>query len=259
MSEEFMNAGVLSSVDAAKPGVDSLDGISPDATVVDTSGLAENEDLQAESAAQRQAEWNPDEFAREQIRGLVRRVFFSGTERPVRQVVFSAVEPETDVHRICRRVGETLALETQGTVAIAGGLPKLLHSRVTGNLMPENRDGARRLRQTANQVRRNLWLVPAHTREGEPVTAASLHQYLSHVRREFEYSVVEGRAAAESNEAMAMAQFADGLILVLSAQNTRRATARTIKEAIEGSRARLIGTVLSDRAFPIPDALYRRL
>jgi hypothetical protein len=255
---EFVN-GAFRSKDEVKPGVNHFDGIGLDVKIADAGSVAENAELHAQSDAQRQAEWNPDEFAREQIRGLVRRVFFSGSERPVRQVVFSAVEPETDVHKICRRVGETLAIETQGTVAIAGGLPKLLHSRLAGNLMPEARDGARRLKQTANQVRHNLWLVPAHTREGEPVTAASLHQYLSHVRREFDYSVVEGRAAAESNEAMSMAQFADGIILVLSAQRTRRATARTIKEAIEGSRARLIGTVLSDRVFPIPDALYRRL
>jgi hypothetical protein len=254
---EFVNA-IFSSRDA-KNDIDRLDGANPDMTIADTASLAENEDLQAEGATQPQAKWNPDDFAKEQIRGLVRRVFFSSAERQVRQVVFCAVEPETDVHRICRRVGETLAIETQGTIAIAGGLPKLLHSRVAGNLMPENRDSVRRLRQPANQVRRNLWLVPAHTREGEPVTASSLHQYLSHVRREFDYSVVEGRAAAQSNEAMAMAQFADGMILVLSAQHTRRATARTIKEAIEGSRVRLIGTILSDRMFPIPDALYRRL
>jgi hypothetical protein len=257
MSEEFMN-GVLSSIETAKSDIDRLDA-NPNVAVTDATSLVEDHDLQVEDVVQQQVEWNPDEFAREQIRGLVRRVFFSGSERSVRQVVFSAVEPETDVHRICRRVGETLAIETQGTVAIAGGLPKLLHERATKDLISESRDGNRRLRQTANQVRRNLWLVPAHTREGEPVTAASLHQYLSHVRREFEYSVVEGRAAAESNEAMAMAQFADGIILVLSAQHTRRATARTVKEAIEGSRARLIGTVLSDRMFPIPDALYRRL
>jgi hypothetical protein len=255
---EFVNAA-FSSRDEMRSDVNRFDGTSHDVAVADAASLTEDEDLQTESTTKQPAEWNPDEFAREQLRGLVRRVFFSGSERPVRQVVFSAVEPETDVHRICRRVGETLAIETQGTVAIAGGLPKLLRSRITENLMPEMRDSARRLKQTANQVRRNLWLVPAHTREGEPVTTASLHQYLSHVRREFEYSVVEGRAAAESNEAMAMAQFADGIILVLSAQHTRRATARTIKEAIEGSRARLIGTVLSDRMFPIPDALYRRL
>jgi hypothetical protein len=35
-----------------------------------------------------QPDWNPESFAREQIRGLVRRVFFSRREQPINQVVF---------------------------------------------------------------------------------------------------------------------------------------------------------------------------
>ena len=88
---------------------------------------------------------------------------------------------------------------------------------------------------------------------------ASLHSYLGEVRREFEYSIVEAPPAGESNEATAMAQFADGIILVLSAQRTRRIAARKIKEALEEAQARLLGTVLSDRSFPIPERIYRRL
>ena len=36
-------------------------------------------------------------FASEQIRGLVRQVFLSGT-LPARQVVFTSIQPERDVH-----------------------------------------------------------------------------------------------------------------------------------------------------------------
>ena len=67
-----------------------------------------------------QAGWNQDGFAREQIRGLVRQVFFSSGEKPARQVVVSAMEPESDVKNICRLVGEALALETAGSIAVAG-------------------------------------------------------------------------------------------------------------------------------------------
>jgi Mrp family chromosome partitioning ATPase len=56
-----------------------------------------------------------------------------------------------------------------------------------------------------------------------------------------------------------MAQFADGIILVLSALRTRRATALRAKEMLEGAHARLLGTILTDRVFPIPESLYRRL
>jgi Mrp family chromosome partitioning ATPase len=56
-----------------------------------------------------------------------------------------------------------------------------------------------------------------------------------------------------------MAQFADGIILVLSAHRTRRVVARRIKEVLEETKARVLGTVLTDRVFPIPEGIYRRL
>jgi len=220
----------------------------------------EREDVGAEiSTRQSRTGWNPESFAREQIQGLVRRVFFSNAARAVRQVLFCAVEPETEVRSICRRVGEALALEAAGPIAVVRRSPRLLQEpeRIAevgarpSNLPPLQRAGTR--------VRGNLWQVPALGSEGGPVTNATLHAYLGELRREFEYSIVEAAAVSESNETMAMAQFADGIVLVLSAQHSRRVTARKIKDGLEGSQARLLGIVLSDRLFPIPAGIYRRL
>ena len=226
-------------------------------SLVDTENYtAERDEARVHAGTPQRVGWNPDEFAREQIRGLVRKIFLSGSERPVRQVVFSPVEPETDVRNICRWVGEALAEETSASVAIAGTFAPVLHDATTVRDGVERRG---RLRPTATHVRGNLWLLPAGPRERGRISVATLHQHLNEMRREFEFSVVEGRAASESMESIAMAQFADGIVLVLSAKHTRRATARKIKDGLEGSRARLMGTVLSDREFPIPDAIYRRL
>jgi len=207
--------------------------------------------------------WNPETFAREQIQGLVRQVFFSNAAQPVRQVVFSATEPQTDVRSICRRVGYALALETLGTVAVMGGYPRLLRDADTQRERTSEEESRKEsippLRRIATRVRGNLWLVPGAGKDGDRVTTSSLHSYLSEVRREFEYSIVEGAPTGESNETTAMAQFADGIILVLSARHTRRVTARKIKERLEGAQARLLGIVLSERAFPIPERIYRRL
>ncbi len=210
--------------------------------------------------------WNPEDFARQQIQGLVRRVFFSNVssedERPVRQVVFSALDPETDVRSICRRVGETLALEIVGNVAIVGAYPRVLQgaenyqSEPTGRPEPETNTP---LRRAATRVQSNLWLVPGAGKDEARGGTAALHSYLGEVRSVFEYSIVEGPPAGESNDAMATAQFADGIILVLSARRTRRIAARKIKEMLEAAQARILGTVLSDRIFPIPEGIYRRL
>ena len=206
--------------------------------------------------------WNPEDFAREQIRGLVRQVFFSNVGRPVRQVVFSALEPETDVRTICRQVGEALALETEGTIAVVGEYPRLVSDEETYPAKVTERqaqNASTPLRHTATRVGANLWLAPPVGKNVDWVATASLHSYLADVRMQFGYSIVEAPPAGESSLATAMAQFADGIILVLSAQRTRRIMARKIKGMLEAAQARILGTVLSDRVFPIPDGIYRRL
>jgi hypothetical protein len=209
--------------------------------------------LEESKCVPRAGGWNSETFAREQIRGLVRQVFLANVARPVRQVVFSAVDQATDVKNICRLVGEALSLETKGNIAVVGEYPRaVLEAEICDR--PDTEGST--LRRSATQVRGNLWLVPAAEKDG---ATASLHSYLGEMRREFEYSIVEGPPAGESNEAAAMAQFADGIILVLSARHTRRITARKIKETLQVAQARILGTVLSDRVFPIPEGIYRRL
>jgi hypothetical protein len=206
--------------------------------------------------------WTPEKFGREQIQGLVRQVFLSNVGGPVRQVIFSALEPETDVKHICRQVGEALALETTGRIAVVGEYPQVLREAETSAPEMKERsatDGSPPLRQGAIRVGSNLWLVPAKGTERDRGATAWLHSYLDEMRREFEYSIVEGPPMGESNEAMAMAQFVDGIILVLSARRTRRIAARKMKEMLEGAHARILGSVLSDRVFPIPQGIYRRL
>lgn len=202
------------------------------------------------------AGWNPEKFAREQIRGLVRQIFFSDALRPVRQVAFSALEGETEVRTICRWVGEALAPQITGQVALVGAYPRVIQD--VEKQSPEQ-NLTTPLGRVATRVRDNFWLVPNGARDSRSGPSASWHSFLAEVRSEFEYSIVQGPVAGESDEATAVAQAADGIVLVLSAERTRRATARRVKEALVGAHANILGTVLSDREFPIPEAIYRRL
>jgi hypothetical protein len=208
------------------------------------------------------ARWNPEYFGREQLRGLVRQVFFSIAQRSVRQIIFSAADPETDVRNLCWQVGEALALETQASIAVVGEYPQASQAQATHTGTTEQQlvdDEGISLRQSATRAGNNLWLVPPPGNGKENTISAWLHSYLCGMRAGFEYSIVAGPPAGESNTATAMAQLADGIVLVLSANHTRRITARKIKERLEGAQACLLGTVLSDRVFPIPEGIYRRL
>jgi len=203
-------------------------------------------------------DWNPEDFAREQIRGLVRRVFFASGNRLVKQVVFSAVEPHTDVAGICDQVGQALALETNAHIAVVGREP-----RSAEMWRARSRDlGSVAIKSCSVQKAINLWCVPEFgLREcgEESGTGPYWVSCLAELRNEFEYAVIHGPAAGISSEAALLGQLADGIILVLGANSTRRAAARKIKETLEGAQSRILGTVLSERRFPVPDRIYRRL
>ena len=202
--------------------------------------------------------WNPEDFAREQIRGLVRRIFFVTGAQPVKQIVFSAVEPNSDVAHICDQVGRALALETRADIAIVGRERRV--EPMTRPHFHHARSGAIKTRSAREA--NNLWRVPgfgACECTENLGTGPYWLSCLAELRNEFEYAVIHGAVAGISSEAEVLGRLADGIILVLEAHSTRRATARKIKQTLEGAQARILGTVLSERRFPIPDRIYRRL
>jgi len=205
--------------------------------------------------------WNPDDFSKQQIHGLVRQLFLSRMKSPIRQVVFAATESQTDVRNLCWRAGEALAEQTSQSIALVGDYPRLLLEAETdgevtrGDLKKEF--GTTRL--AATRLKKNLWLVSSVEGNAIAPTSQTLHSYLSEIRSGFEYSIVAVPSVAESSAAIAMAQVADGIVLVVSAQHTRRIRARKIKENLEAAQACLLGVVLNDRDFPIPERLYHRL
>lgn len=203
------------------------------------------------------SEWNPEKFAAEQIRGLVRQVFTAKVTPPVRQIVFSAVEPHVDVGTLSVSVGECLARETSANVAVLLNVSRSFSAVDGSSARPDDADQQASLRNNATHRSSNLWLL--NDVDGERVSATSLQAYLARIRTEFWYSILEGPPVGRSDDATAMAQFADGMILVLSAQYTRRATALKVKRALESANVRLLGSVLSDREFPMPEGIYRRL
>jgi hypothetical protein len=203
--------------------------------------------------------WNPKRFARAQIRALVRRVFFSNTGQPVRQVVFSAAGPGIGASYICDRVGQALALETAAEIAIVSRNPP--ETELSRSQAYPCSSGSS-IKSRSWQIANNLWCVPeCGLRElsPEPATERCWLWALAELRNDFEYVVIEGPIAGASSESGMLGQLTDGIILVLEAHVTRKATARQIKETLESMQCRILGTVLSERTFPVPEGVYRRL
>lgn len=194
------------------------------------------------------SEWSEKAFARQQIRNLVRQVFSPGG-RAVQHVVFSGVEMDADVNGICWSVGETLARERSEDVLV------LISDQIEGAEGDEN--WATHLRSRAKRMDRNLWRLSVQQMDGKSeMRTDGLRALMAEVRRQFEFSVVADSVSGWMRRA-SLAEAADGLVLVLSALKTRRAIARKMLDEL--SHVRLLGTVLQDREFPIPEGIYHRL
>src|SRR2546426_11458694 len=62
-----------------------------------------------------------DTFAKEQLRGLVRQVFFPGSAGPVREGVFSSIEPTYQNSHIFARVAGGRGTQVAGGGLVCGG------------------------------------------------------------------------------------------------------------------------------------------
>jgi hypothetical protein len=210
--------------------------------------------------------WEPDHYAEQQIRGLVRRIFFPGWPKPARQVVFSAVDEGRDVGGICMQVARSLETQTRGTVCVVEANRKGLeldstYGGTTGDpVSAVPKTGY--LRKSPRQISERLWFMPLEAFLGEDQTELSaswLRGRMGQLRLDFDYTVVHATPAGRSTEAALLGQVSDGVILVLEASATRRIAAQQSRAMLQTANVRLLGAVLSERTFPIPEAIYRKL
>lgn len=227
-----------------------------------TSGLGPSPEAQA---ARGTAPWNPLHFAEEQIRWLVRQVFFPGWPRPARHVVFSPVDPNTKVAEISMEVGRVLSTQISGAVCL---IEANAHNPELESLFGEipasgsGHDGVGSLRNSARRISSKLWLAPLALLLGENgggLSLAWLGRRLSDFRLEFDYTILHAPPAGLYSETAILGRLNDGVALVIEAHRTRRVTAQKAKEILQAANVKVLGTVLSERTFPIPEAIYRRL
>ena len=82
---------------------------------------------------------------------------------------------------------------------------------------------------------------------------------MSELHREFDYVVIDIPPLNLYPEAATLAKMADGLILVVKAHATRREVAQKVVQELKASDVRVLGAILNERTYPIPDGLYRKL
>jgi hypothetical protein len=102
-------------------------------------------------------------------------------------------------------------------------------------------------------VPRQSWLPDA---DEHRITDQNVSR-LRDITTEFEFSILW--CAPVSWLTASIGRACDGLVLVLTANRTRRLVAAQIKGQLTKAQVPLLGTVLAERRFPVPQGLYRSL
>jgi len=206
-------------------------------------------------------------LALEETVKLVQRVFLLPNSHAPRAVVFSSVQGKGS-SEICLRTGEVLATQGLGSVCLVDAdinAPSLHQLLGLGNV-PGLMDATLKERPIKDFVAQiageNLWAVPLGS-GGAPAqglfASDRLRSRMRELREKFDYVLIDAPPVGSYAEAVSLGQMADGVILVVEANSTRREKAQVAKEAFQSANVKLLGAILNSRAFPIPEALYRKL
>lgn len=204
----------------------------------------------------------------EQVNALAQQLFIiPGADAP-RTVVFTSTESGTGTSWVCAHLAEVLASRVAGSVCLVDA--NLRNPTLHQHFGVENQGGLTDALLRLDPIRAfarsvvfsNLFLISAGP-GGESVqamlTSDRMRLRLTELRSEFDFVLVDASAMSVANDAIALGSMSDGVVLVLKAHASRRQVARQAIEDLQGGKAKVLGAVLNQRTFPIPDALYKKL
>ena len=176
----------------------------------------------------------------EQIHALVQQLFFRHESGPVRHVGFSPVEASTATATLCFEVAKALAEENRYDVGLIDAHSDSVLLQTYLQIPPNNRG------EPTWPIASRLWMVPRQSWRPDACGQRITDQNLSRLRElttEFDFSILW--CAPVSWLTASIGQACDGLVLVLTANKTRRLVAAQIKDQLSKAQVPLLGTVLA--------------
>ena len=209
-----------------------------------------------------------EEAQRDEIFKLVQRVFLVPGAEKSRLVVVSGMESGNGCSWICARMGEVLAAQVSATVCVVDANLRSpgLHQEfgVTNHFgLTDALQATDPVRKFVTQLSRpNLWLLSCGAeKEGSQTMLGSdrMRSLLPELQREFDYVLIDAPPLREGDDTIMLGRSAEGVVLVLRANSSRRESARKAVHDLEAANVRVLGAVLNHRTFPVPESIYKNL
>jgi protein-tyrosine kinase len=220
-------------------------------------------EIEAVGTATRDEQWVGNEAL-----SIVQRIFLPQKQDSPRVVAFAGVNHGDGCTRICAGVAESLADNGYGPVCIVEAnfrSPALSgvfgHTNQKGLSDALLKDGP--IRSYARPVGVDgLWLISCGGNAinwPDLLSSERAKPRVEELRKEFSYVVIDTPPLMRCADAVAIGQLADGVVLVLGAESTRRESAQMATATLRSAKIPILGAVLNKRTFPIPEQIYKRI
>lgn len=83
--------------------------------------------------------------------------------------------------------------------------------------------------------------------------------FLEGLKDKYDFIFIDSSPATISPDSIAISRFADGVVLVVEAERTRKQVIENIKDKIVRNGGNILGVVFNKRKYYIPEFMYRRL
>jgi capsular exopolysaccharide synthesis family protein len=204
----------------------------------------------------------------EQLTKLTQRVFVLPGTESVRVVVFTATESGNGCSWICARAAELLASQVRGSVCLVDANlrnPSLHHQFGVDNHYGladalRGTDPVTGFTRTLSRPNLSLLSSGSSPELSLPLLSSDrMRQRLAELRNQADYVLIDAPGLNVSTEAATLGAAADGMVLVLKAHSSRKETVRKSVQELQAAKVAVLGAVLNQRTFPIPESVYKRL
>lgn len=116
--------------------------------------------------------------------------------------------------------------------------------------------------QAVQDLGGNLNVLFAGKSAFNPVTILGSHamqELLKQAKEKYDIVLIDSTGLSENRDGAVVASFIDGVVLVVNEGKTRKQVVKNAIAPLENKRVVILGAVLNNRTFPIPENLYHRL
>lgn len=198
---------------------------------------------------------------------LTDQIYMASLEHEIKVMLLVPVETTSSISAVGRHLARAMAEKNKQRILIvdadmrAARSPGLLGRKKQVGLS-SFLEGKKEWLPSVKKVKENVYLMPAGCfarNTLQLLNSEKMDLFLKEVREQYDVVIVNTPAVSEGNDCLILAEKADATVLVVEEGKTRRQAAKAALQVFQQKKTRLLGTVLSERTFPIPKVVYNRV